>query len=168
MKNEEKSRFAIARAELDERTIQASLKKSISKIQNLLWPEWEEHYKDFFENQLIDGFCSEADCESYLNQKLALLRRILIKKAPDIIIKEMIIYGERRLHAKIGGKRSTIDRELKNSARNKIILHRYQALCQVGKQRDAASIIAKSNNLTATQVRNIIRQHKKTKIKREK
>jgi hypothetical protein len=160
MKDKEKSRFAIARAELDERTIHASLKKSISKIQNLLWPEMEEHDNDFFENQVIGGYCSEADYEIYINQKLVLLRRIL-KKAPDILIKEMIIYGERRLHAKIGGERSTVDRELKNSARNKIIIHRYQALCQAGKQRDAASIIAKSNNLTATQVRNIIRLHKK-------
>jgi hypothetical protein len=158
VKNTNKNRFAIARAELDERTIHAALNKAVSKVLKSVLPVFGAITRDFLERKEIDGFYLRDDLINQFEQKLDVLGRAL---KPEIFTKEMILYGERRLHAKAGGNSSAVARQAKNSERDKNIILRYQALCERGCKSGAASIIAKSYNLTPTQARNIIRQHKK-------
>ncbi len=87
---------------------------------------------------------------------IATLRPIILKKLPEHVIKEIILYGERRLHAKSGGHHSAMLRQAKNQDRDKTIIQRYQMLCEANCKSGAASIIAKSHNLTPTQVLNIV------------
>jgi hypothetical protein len=158
VKNTIKSRFSIARAELNERTIYSALDKAVSKILKSVSPVFDEITKDFLEKKEIDGFYSRDDLIDQFEQKLDVLRRSL---KPEIFTKEIILYGERRLHAKSGGNLSVAARQAKNADRDRKIILRYQAISKQGHKSGAASIIAKSYNLTPTQVRNIIRQHKK-------
>lgn len=153
-----KSRFAIANAELNERTRTAALRKFVSKFLKSVLPVFDEMTKDFLEKKEIDGFYLQTDLLKHFEDKLAVLDRAF---KPENYIKEIILYGERCLHAKSGGNCSCVSRRAKNAERDKNIIRRYQTLFEAGKKRDAASIIAKSYNLTPTQVRNIIRQHKK-------
>lgn len=151
---DKKSRFAITNAELNERTRKAALRKANSKILKLLESSTDKMMKDFLENPVIDGFYSSHDLKTLY---MATVRPIL-KGLPDIYIKELILYGERRVHAKAGGNGTGVKSREKNAERDKKIIHRYQKFCEAGKKRDAAAIIAKTYKLTPTQVRNIIRK----------
>jgi len=152
--DDNKSRFEIAFAELDERSKLASLKNTNSKILKSVMSEIEEINQDFFKKEK-EGYFLKSDYEIVVNDKMACIRRHLkLQKYID----DLARYGERRLHAKAGGKRSGILRQTKNMERDENLIRDYARLCKDGKKINAASIIAKTYQLTPTQVRNIIRK----------
>ena len=151
---DDKSRFAIAKAELDESSIKASLKNTSSKILKSVFSELDEIKQDFFKKE-NEGYFLKSDFEHYVNDVMACVHHtVKVKKYIDGIIHS----GERRLHSKAGGERSGILRQSKNEKRDENIIRDYEKLCAEGKKHNAASIIAKKNQLTPPQVRNIIRK----------
>jgi hypothetical protein len=157
MTDHDESRFALANAELNARTRTIALTKGVSKILKSLKTATDTLLRDFLANPVSEGLYSREDLEK---RYIAAIRPVL-KELPELLLKELLLYGERRLRAKAGGKLSVSLRQEKIAARNKIIIQRHQALSKIGKKRAAAAIIAKAFKLTATQVRSIIRNEKK-------